>query len=292
MKTYPLCLACLLQQAHRTVQLITSDKSEHNRFIQAVADYVAHAPVDGVTAAEYTTPMYQMAAKWADWDIYREVKERQNRLALSLLPHIEAVVRAQSDPLAAAARMAAAGNLIDSGVGVPEDVERSLLAAIDRPFGRDESASFFAHLGNGTRSLLYICDNAGEIVFDELFVRLLKETYPRLRVTAVVKEAPILNDATRADALAVGLDKAADVLITTGTAMVGVPLGSAGDEFLRALESTDLFLSKGQGNFETLDEHPGGYLILTAKCSAVAEVLGTEEGEMVFVESKSGAENK
>ena len=276
-----------MQQAHRTAQLLTTDESEQERLLRAVARYVADTPPGDLSPAEYTTPIYRILAELSGVrDAYAETRDRQNRTALALLPHIEAAVRAHADPLTAAARVAAAGNLIDSGVGVPEDVERSLLAAIDQPFVRDESPRFFAQLRDNARSLLYICDNAGEIVFDRLFIQILKEHFPRLRVTAAVKGTPILNDATVDDARQSGLDRAADALITTGEGVVGVPLGRVSAEFRRALEQSDLFLSKGQGNYETLDEQPGGFLILAAKCQVVAEELGAREGDLVFVASR------
>lgn len=291
MKAAPLCLACLMEQAHRSLQLAIPDEESQCRFLQGVAQSIAETPLDGRSPAELCTPMYQsLTAASGVEDPYAEVKAHQNQMGLMLLGHIEEAVRSRPDPLTAAARMAAAGNLIDNGLGVPEDLEQRLLAAIDKPFARDESARFFQQLRSGAERLLYICDNAGEIVFDTLFVRILKEHFPYLNITAVVKASPILNDATREDARQAGLDRAADLLITAGpVGMVGAPLRSAGEEFRSAMVQCDLFLSKGQGNYETLDDCPGGYLILTAKCPVVAKALGTKEGELVFVASRPGA---
>lgn len=289
MKSAPLCLPCLMQQAHRSMQLAIPDEARQCRFLQGVAQGIANTPLDGRSPAELCTPMYQeLAAASGVEDPYAEVKSRQNQLGLLMLGHIEEAIRSHRDPLTAAARMAAAGNLIDNGLGVPEDLEQRLLAAIDKPFARDESPRFFQQLRSGAQRLLYICDNAGEIVFDTLFVRILKEHFPHLHITAAVKATPILNDATREDARQAGLEQAADLLITTGpVGMVGAPLRSAGEEFRSAMVQCDLFLSKGQGNYETLDDCPGGYLILTAKCPVVAQALGTAEGELVFVASRS-----
>ena len=285
MKTDPLCVACLLKQAYSNIRLITDDPEEQVAFLRETADHIAQAPLAD-SPAVYSTPLYhKLSQRYGVEDLYADIKREQNELAQALLPHIEQAVRANPDPLHAAARIAAAGNLIDCGVGVPSDVETRLIAAIDRPWKRDESAAFFRQLDAGASRLLYILDNAGEIVFDTLFIRILKERYPALRIEAAVKQGPILNDALLEDASQARLDRAADRVLTTGSDYIGAPLDRVGPDFLEALEAADLFICKGHGNFETLNERPGGYLMLTAKCAAVAALLGIAEGDMAFVAS-------
>ena len=273
-----------MKQAFNTIQVATNDEKIQFQFLQEVGKFIAENPFTS-SPADYCTPMYLRAAEMAgNSDVYCRVKQRQNESALALLEHIEAAVRAHPTPLLAAARIAGAGNLIDSGIGVPEDVEHALLAAAERPFGRDESQAFFEKLEN-CNSIIYLCDNAGEIVFDRLFVKIMKEYYPQLRVIGVVKGSPIINDATLTDAGQTGFDLVVDKLITSGRGVVGTPLRGASAEFLEEFRNADLFLCKGQGNFETLDEEPGGFLMLTAKCPAVADELGIQEGQAAFVAS-------
>jgi damage-control phosphatase, subfamily I len=284
MKPNLLCVPCLMKQAYNTIQVATDDKALQFQFLKEVGQFIVDDPFEK-SPADYCTPMYLRAAEMAgNADVYSHVRQRQNENALALLGHIEAAVRACPNPLIAAARIAGAGNLIDSGIGVPEDVERALIAASERPFGRDESEAFFEKLKT-CNSLIYLCDNAGEIVFDWLFVKILKEYYPHLRVIGVVKGSPIINDATMDDAKQAGFDLVVDKLITSGRGVVGTPLRDASSEFLEELQRADLFLCKGQGNFESLDEEPGGFLMLTAKCPVVADELGILEGEAAFIAS-------
>jgi uncharacterized protein with ATP-grasp and redox domains len=287
MKTKPLCIACLMQQAYRTAQAVLSDPNQIAAYLRDVAHYIAQTPATESPAA-YSTPVYTMLSERTGIaDLFAEVKRAQNRLALRLIDRVEQAVRSHADPLTAAARVAGAGNLIDCGVGVPEDVERALISSTERPLAIDESRLFFERLSDLPKNLLYICDNAGEIVFDRLFIAILKERFPQLRVTAAVRGAPIINDAVLADAVETGLDRAADAIVTTGAGVIGAPLDRVGDEFRAAFRSCDLFLCKGHGNFETLNEEPRGFFVLTAKCPAVADELGVVEGQSVFVSSES-----
>lgn len=57
----------------------------------------------------------------------------------------------------------------------------------------------------------------------------LKNLYPELTVTAVVRGGDALNDATLSDAEMIGLDKVADV-ISNGTAIPGTDIEENSDE--------------------------------------------------------------
>ncbi|MBN1866464.1 DUF89 family protein [Candidatus Sumerlaeota bacterium] len=287
MKTKTLCIPCLMQQAYRTAQAVLNDPNEIAVYLRDVARFIAETdPAD--SPAVYSSPVYAMLSERTGIaDLFAETKRAQNRLALGLLDHVEKAVRSHADPLAAAARVAGAGNLIDCGVGVPQDVERALIAAADRPLAIDDTPLFFERLNGSAKALFYICDNAGEIVFDRLFIQILKERYPMLTVIAAVRGAPVINDALLDDAREVGLDRVADAIVTTGTGMIGAPLDHVGDEFRNVFRSCDLFLCKGHGNFETLNEEARGFFVLTAKCAAVADELGVEVGQSVFVSSET-----
>ncbi len=104
---------------------------------------------------------------------------------------------------------------------------------------------------SGGRKILYLADNAGEIVFDKLVAKCLKERWGCI-VTMVVKDGPVLNDATLEDAEYVRLDEACDKILTTGDDTIGVVLNRVSEEFKQALNDSDIVVSKGQGNFESL----------------------------------------
>ena len=130
---------------------------------------------------------------------------------------------------------------------------------------------------------MFLLDNAGEIVFDKILV---EELLNHTAVTAVVKGAPILNDATVEDAVAVGLDKVCGV-IDNGGAFIGSPPSLVPKAFLERLERADVIVGKGQGNYETIDDFPGDvFLILRAKCAVTAAHMGVLLGQVGLVSTR------
>jgi len=134
------------------------------------------------------------------------------------------------------------------------------------------------------KRVLYLGDNAGEIVFDKVFIKEIKKS--GAEVIFAVRSKPVLNDVTMIDAIDVGLDKVAEV-IETGSPMIGIVLETCSDEFLKFFNTADIIISKGQGNFETLDETDANiYFILKAKCSVVAQRLNVKFGDVMLIKNK------
>ena len=82
----------------------------------------------------------------------------------------------------------------------------------------------------------------------------------------------------------VGMDKAADKLITTGAKAIGVRLDESPKWFIDLYNNADLILAKGMANWETMTETPAPcptmYLYRT-KCEPVATAVGAPEGESI-----------
>jgi damage-control phosphatase, subfamily I len=167
-------------------------------------------------------------------------------------------------------RLAIAGNIIDFGIltvsenRVEEMVHSCLTCDIDKlAIGRLRQEAAKA------RRILYLCDNAGEIVFDTLLI----EQLPMQKVTAVVKGGPIINDALMEDARSVGLCDMVEV-IDNGSAAPGTLLDLCSSDFGRRFAEADLVISKGQGNFETLEGTDKNiFFLFTVKCNVVSEFL-------------------
>ena len=130
-------------------------------------------------------------------------------------------------------------------------------------------------------SILYLADNAGEIVFD----RVLIEQLSAPRVTLVVRGAPVINDATMIDACAAGLHEIVNV-IDNGSDAPGTILEDCSEDFRRRFTEADVVLAKGQGNFETLSDAPREvFFLFKAKCSVIAERAGWSVGSLVLMRS-------
>jgi hypothetical protein len=154
---------------------------------------------------------------------------------------------------------------------------------LKQPFAISAIDDFRAELAPGRR-VLYLGDNAGEIVFD----RLLIEQMPREKVTFVVKGSPILNDVLIDDASFVGLTDLVEV-IDNGADAPGTVLEVCSAAFRERFERADLIVAKGQGNFETLSDTDNNvFFLLRPKCAVLSRHLNCEIGRLVVVQSGPG----
>ncbi len=283
MKVGSECLPCLARQVLTTARIVHPDEESRRELVVAGLKVLAESDLDkspGEICFDCLTRIYDMSGCE---DPYLEIKDRQNRLAMECLEKFENNTEQADDPLYFAMKLAAAGNIIDSGVRKPYDLDATVARVVSKPFGCDDYSRFREML-DGARRILYIIDNAGEIVFDRLVVERLGDA----EVTCVVRRRAVLNDATRRDAAVVGLDGVARI-IDVGIDAIGVPLHLCPDEFRAECERADIVISKGQANFETLEEHIADealvgklFFLLMSKCDCVSEILGVQTGDAVL----------
>ena len=120
-----------------------------------------------------------------------------------------------------------------------------------------------------------------------VLVEQLRKQYPNLEIFYCVRGANSLNDATRADAAYVGMDKLCTI-IDNGSAISGTELDYIGEELKAALEQADVIISKGSGNLESLAGCGlNVYYIFMCKCLRVAKILGCENMTGQFLREKS-----
>jgi uncharacterized protein with ATP-grasp and redox domains len=215
-------------------------------------------------------------------DPYLEIKRQFNRIANELLPDIRKIIDAADDRFEASLKAAIAGNVIDFGIGgdiTEEDVHDAVAKIVDAPFvGNIEELKQEVEKA---QNILYLADNAGEIVFD----RLLIEQLPKHRVTLAVRGCPILNDATIDDAEFAGLDQLVKI-IGNGSDAPGTILPDCSDEFLEIFRNADLIIAKGQGNFETLSHCPENiFFMLKVKCQVIASHTGFPLGTHLLLKN-------
>ncbi len=213
-------------------------------------------------------------------DPYREEKRAANAAALAHYSDWAREVARAPDPLLHALRLAAAGNSLDLGIHARLDVAESMAEAGTRSFGHNDYDAFRKRLENA-QEVLYLADNAGEIVLDRI---LIEEVLRRgKRVTVAVRGAPTLNDAATDDASETGLDRLAEI-ITTGADVPGTSLAACSPQFRARFRDAGLVLSKGMGNFEGLSEEPAPlFFLLQAKCAPVAQEIGVAVGALVLL---------
>jgi hypothetical protein len=279
MRSYLDCIPCLVRHALQAARFATDDESIHRRVLHEVLREAATLD-DSQPPPVMSHRVHRMIRELSGHnDPYRDVKDRFNRFALEQLPRYRQLVADSAAPLETAVRLAIAGNVIDFGPysDVDEDrVEQTVAKALRAPIPRDEIVSLAAAVQQADE-ILYLADNAGEIVFD----RLLIEQLPEDRVTVVVKGGPAVNDATMDDAVSIGLDDLVSV-IGNGSDAPGTLLDDCSPAFRGRFEQAELIIAKGQANYETLSEADGSvFFLLMAKCPVVARDLGVEVGQFV-----------
>jgi len=278
------CFSCLFQQALNTANHAMADEAQKLLIMQESARYLSQQDVTTITPARLSQPIYAIVSRVTGLrDPFAEIKKKSNALAQSLQNDIrDAIVRSR-DPLNRALHAAAAGNIIDAGIIAEMDMEilhEEIQSALYEPFYVDDLPRLYPLLKRGS-SLLYLADNAGEIVFDALAIDRIQRM--GVVVTVAVKSGPIINDATLEDAQFAGLPGRCTV-IETGAADIGVDWNHATPAFRSAFDSADVVLAKGHGHLETLnsESHPGLFFLLKAKCSVVADALQCPTGSLVF----------
>jgi len=212
-------------------------------------------------------------------DPFEKDKYNSNAIALELYLKWKPKVLSSLNSFDLALRLAIAGNIMDYGANNSFDINDTINTVLKASFAINHSILLNNKIKE-VQKILYLGDNAGEIVFDKLFI----ETIMHSNVTYAVKNAPILNDVTLKDAFDVEIDLVADV-ISNGYDAPSTILSKSSHEFLNVFNSADLIISKGQGNFEGLLnlKDPRIFFLLMVKCDFIAEILKVEKGSFVVV---------
>lgn len=275
------CFTCNIRQAQEAAEIAGADFDLIWKISQKVCALYAHADPQW-TPAYMTTLAHQIAKESTGVeDIYYRFKRHYNRMALELYPRLrEFVTSSEDDRLERAVLVAIAGNIIDLGVYRDVNVSDILAQVAVAQWGKYDFPALFADLMRA-RTIVYVGDNAGEIVFDRVLIEEIR-SYGEKEIIFVVKGGPISNDALLEDAKEAGLDELA-VLMTTGQAEIGIDVTRAPRELQEVWKRADLILSKGQGNFETLSGRKENiYFLLKAKCVPVAREFGVPQGALVL----------
>ncbi|WP_457677933.1 damage-control phosphatase ARMT1 family protein [Thermovibrio sp.] len=287
MKVYPECLPCFLNQIVKTAKACELDREKTIEIEREVAKFFYKGLEPEKSPGYNATFVHRIFKEKSKIDDpFRALKEKYNSIALKLEPLLyEKFYEKAENKLAVAVRLAALGNVIDFVVPSVFSLEEEIRNFFNTPFAYYDEAIFERFLVPG-KSVLYLADNAGEIVFDKFLLRELKER--GLKVILAVRGAPILNDATAEDAIKTKAAELADALIDSGSDVIGIDLERTPEEFRETWEKAYFVISKGQANFETLDEvHDKDiFFILKAKCNPVAKELKCKKGELIFLYNK------
>ena len=246
------CYLCHLRRNVETARSL-GDEQTATAFAKALMELYLTLPEDAAspTIAPATNALFQKFYG-VEEDRYRQEKEDSNAFVLQRLEAIRRRVVTADDPVLAGIQMAILGNYIDFSALQGEVSFEKLDALLDTAADMELDPGVYAQLCSRlqqAKSLLYLTDNAGEIGFDRVLAETLAAAYPELQITFCVRGGPALNDATRADAAAVGIPFP---VIDNGNTVPGTQLSLMGQEAKQAFEAADVIFAKGQANVETL----------------------------------------
>ncbi len=287
------CYPCIFQQLLSIAKLMDLDETQKKTFFEKIMHYLLETHGEGIVVQHVirkaTDTVIEMKGKPKDFDPYSEIKAQSNKIASDFSPMFRKMIEESDHPLETALKISSAGNIIDYGAKghADLDIEKELSSIDQREFGVYDFEKLYFYLSNA-EILLYLCDNAGEIVLDKIFIEEIKKAFPSLKIICAVREKPIINDAVLKDALDIGLDKVAEV-ISSGSIYPGTILEETSSKFKHLYETSDIIISKGQGNFETLlEEAPKKlFFILRIKCEMMARLSDVKKGDLVLMQGKN-----
>lgn len=282
-KTELECLPCFFRQVKRTLAYAGVNGSRGWSITRDAERIIETAALDQAPA-RISTFLHRLLREKTGTDPYKRVKSAYNRIALELLPAVRIRAGQDDDLLSGGVRAAIAGNIIDFGIYESVDLERSLEDSFRMPLSCTDYPAFVEAVEKAS-SVLYLCDNAGEIVFDRILIEALRERGKD--VTVAVKGVPVINDATKDDAEEARLYDSANRVIDNGNDGIGTLLESCSPEFLEAYRTADLIVSKGQANYETLvtEGDSRTFFLFKVKCPVVAAAIDRNDGDIVLLRS-------
>ena len=279
------CIPCIIRQTIEVTHLLDLDTKKKKEVVREVMKVLHRIPVTDMTPPEATEIVHDVLKSLTqEKDLYKSVKKKFNEEALGLYSKMKKLIRQSADPLDTAVRLSIAGNVIDFGAHSTFDVEKTIEEVLTQKFAIDHSDKFREKLERA-KNILFIGDNAGEIVFDKLLV---EELLPKVEfLTYAVKSEPILNDATLEDAEEVKMTTLTQV-IETGSKSPGTFLNLTTPEFKEAYRKADLVIAKGQGNYETMEDLKDKpiFFLFKVKCPYLAEAIGVKKGDIVLFKSQ------
>lgn len=289
----PDCILCNYKFALAAIREVTDQKSTVKELVAGIMRLPAMQGLDwSVTSPGLVEKiMGIIGAVFDSPDPFRVMKERQNSRCLELYPRLKSRVDNSEDPLFTAVSLAASANSIGPmGQVNPMDSDRSIEGLFEKSVARKEFMDLKTRLQRARR-ILYIGDNCGEVVLDRLLIETIRAQYD-LEVVFVARSVPTVNDATIHEANLVGLNNTATV---TGNGIEapfpGTSLSRCSKHFRDLWASADLIISKGGGNFDSLDEEADVkapiYFLLMCKCPPYRDLFGVSMGEPILSAARS-----
>jgi len=285
LKTFYDCIPCFIKQTLDVSRISKPEDEEiHGIILKKVMSEVLDLNMQTpppVVASRIHRLIKEMTG---NRDPYKLVKDKFNNEALELYEVLKKYITESQKPFETAVKIAIAGNIIDFGHRSTND-DLKLAETVKEILAQEPYINHIAELEKEiekAEKILYVADNTGEILFDRVFI---EHIMPQ-NITFAVRKYPIINDANYEDAKVVGLTELVKV-IDNGSDVPGTYLPECSPEFRQEFENADLIISKGQGNYETLnDVNANIFFLLRAKCHCVSDDIGCKINDIVVFGKK------
>ena len=285
MKIDQRCLSCIYDQSKRVCELLHLSPKQALRIDTITKEHIAGFDFTS-TPPHNAAPLYEaMAQSLGVYDLYETFKKESSLKAQAFIPLCEAHLASSENPLFTATKTAVAGNVIDLAAVMLYDLAEELEKIYHTPFAIDDFHLLEAKLSQ-TETLVYLADNAGEEIFDKLYIQTIKKLYPTIQVFYFVRGRPIINDLTYADALASGIHEVATV-VDSGVPTPGLALELMNENARVIFNNAQCIIAKGMGNYECLGETVGLplFFLFKVKCNVVAQAVDAPLGSIICKKS-------
>lgn len=288
MKASAECIYCIMNKTYELFCKYVEDEEERFKFTKELLKEMSSYP-DDMTAPYLNSKVMKILKRKINVnDLYINEKELYNNKILSIEEDIVNNIESSNDKLLSGLKYAMVGNFIDFGA-MKEVDDKLLKRIIDTALSQKVDISTYELFKKEileAKKLCYILDNAGEVVFDKIFIEIIRELNRDVKIDIIVRGEPTLNDVTYKDAISVGIDEYGRI-IENGTDIPGTDLKVVNEEAKKSIFESNIVIAKGQGNFETLCGVDANiYYIFLCKCDMFVRRFNIKKYEGVFTKIK------
>ena len=219
MRTSSDCISCLIRLATESVKRATNNHNIINTVIERTVALTKSMDMNTPPPIMGQRIHRRVIEETGNTDPCLEIKKQCNEIALVLQPKLKKIIEKSYDRFLTAAKFAIAGNIID--FATPSEFSSEIMSdTINETLSSPVDPASFKLLKKNienAKKILYLGNNAGEIIFDKIFI----DELPKNKITFCVRGLPILNDDLMADAEKAGLTSFVQV-IDSGTDLPGI----------------------------------------------------------------------
>ncbi len=270
------CFYCFAGTSSKLIEKNNLSEEQKTEFTQYLAQLGASE--QAYSSPEFLTLLHRKLKQLSGIEeLYANEKQESNTKAQELAKQWLPKILHSDHAFDLTLRLAIAGNIMDYGAPTNQDIDKTIDYVLRSDFAINHSPQLFDDIKKA-KQILYLGDNAGEIVFDKLFISNMHHA----NVYYAVRGYPVLNDVTQKDANELAMNEVATI-ISNGYDAPSTMLDKCSPEFIEIWNNSDIIISKGQGNLEGLLENKTKniYFLLMVKCKVIAQHLNVTNGEFV-----------